>query len=247
MWPGITRISLVCLRFDDYHQDVDNETWVDVLSRYDDHGLRGVIGVIPKYQDELLSGDVVPFLHELRENGWELAQHGYTHEDIGEGRGGYLYDERSEFCGVPLAEQRRRIGAGRDILESHGIEPTTFIPPWHEYDRNTARALAEHGFDCINEGRCPVPRTVEGVTLVPTHPPSVTPYTFSVGVVTLVSHPQFEDDPMRNADAVLGRSARVRTPSEIVSWWRNRSMIGSLIDAFERLAGPLSCVHIANK
>lgn len=233
MWPGVTRFSLVCLRFDDYHQNVAHQTWVDVLSRYDERGLRGVVAVPPKFEDERLSEDVVPFLYDLREHGWEIAQHGYEHENVGEGRGGPLYDDRSEFAGLDYAEQDRRVGAGRDILESHGFDPTTFVPPWHEYDRTTARALAANGFDCINEGRWPVPRTVEGVTLVPTHVPAVTPYLLGVGVVTLVSHPQLEDEPMRNADAVAGHKDRLRTPSEVVDWWRNRSTVGRAVDATE--------------
>lgn len=235
MWPGVTPLSLVCLRFDDYHQDIDNETWVNVLSRYDKRGLRGVVAVCPKYEGEQLSADVVEFLHNLRENGWELAQHGYEHRDVGEGRGGSLYDERSEFAGLDYNEQARRIGAGRDILESHGINPTTFIPPWHEYDRTTARALADNGFDCINEGRWPVPRTIEGITLIPTHIPAITPHMVGVGVVTMVSHPQLEDYPMRNADAVAGYEERVRTPSEILDWWRNRSTTGWIVESAKPL------------
>jgi len=231
--PGITRLSLVCLRFDDYHQDIDNERWVDVLGRYEDRGLRGVVAVIPKYEGERLSADVVEFLHELEESGWELAQHGHEHENVGEGRGGPLYDERSEFAGLCYAEQDRRIGEGRDILESHGISPTTFIPPWHEYDRTTARALADNGFNCINESRWPIPRTVAGITLVPTHIPGFTPYTLGTGVVSLVSHPQLEDRPMRNADAVAGHKGRLTTPAEVVDWWRNRSTIGAVVDAAE--------------
>jgi len=221
-WPGITRASLVCLRFDDYHQDVDHGTWVDVLSQYDDRGLRGVVGVVPNYEGERLSGDVVEFLHELRESGWELAQHGYTHEDIGEGRGGPLYLDRSEFAGLDESEQDRRVGAGRDVLASHGIEPTTFIPPWHEYDLTTLRVLDDYGFDCCNEGRWPLPHTREGVTLVPTHVPVLTPGMLAVGVVTVVGHPHLDDDPMAGADLVVGRKDRLRTPAEVTTWWRER-------------------------
>lgn len=233
--PGITRFSLVCIRFDDYHQSVDHDTWIDVLSRYDDRGLRGLVAVPPKFEGERLSADVVPFLHDLRRNGWEIAQHGYRHEDVGEGRGGPLYDERSEFAGCDYEEQERRIGAGRDILEAHGFDPTTFVPPWHEYDRTTVRALAANGFDCLNEGRWPVPRTVAGVTLVPTHVPGITPYCIGAGVVTLVRHPHLDDDPMKDADAVAGHEDRIRTPGEIAEWWRQRSTLGRVVDAAEPL------------
>ncbi|MFB6196846.1 MAG: DUF2334 domain-containing protein, partial [Halobacteriaceae archaeon] len=181
------------MRFDDYHQDVSLATWQDVLSAYDDRGLRGVIGVIPAHHSTPIDDDAVEFIKELEQNGWELAQHGYTHENIGDGSGGLLGDHRSEFAGVELAEQRRRIRAGKSILTDHGIEPETFIPPWHEYDRNTIRALADAGFSCLNEGRWILPRTIDDIVLIPTHPPLVTPEHFPIGVVSLVSHPQFEN------------------------------------------------------
>ncbi|MFB6298531.1 MAG: DUF2334 domain-containing protein [Salinirussus sp.] len=239
MWPGVTGLSVVCLRFDDYHQDTDNERWVDVLSRYAESGLRGVVGVIPRYEGERLSADVVGFLHGLRDRGWELAQHGYTHEDVGTGRGGPLYDERSEFAGLDYAEQERRVEAGREILESHGIEPSTFIPPWHEYDRTTVRVLRDADFRCVNEGRWPVPRTVDGITLVPTHIPGITPYVLGIGVLTLVSHPHLEDEPMQNARAVTGHESRVSTPEDVVEWWQT-SPIGRAVDTFEPLYSQYS-------
>lgn len=221
-WPGITSLSRAVLRFDDYHQRIDHETWVRVLSEYDDRGLRGVIGVIPSYHGERLSADVVPVLEKLKRNGWEIAQHGYRHVDVGTGRGGLLYQDQSEFAGLNYDEQERRIGAGKDVLLDHGLEPTTFIPPWHEYDRDTLRALDAHGFDCLNEGRLPLPRTVSGITLVPTHIPAVTPSMVALGTVTLVSHPHLDDDPYRAADVAADHKSVVRLPSEIADWWRSR-------------------------
>jgi peptidoglycan/xylan/chitin deacetylase (PgdA/CDA1 family) len=239
MWPGITRFSLVCLRFDDYHQNADPETWVEVLSAYNERGIHGVVAVPPVYEGEKLSAEVVDFLHELVEDGWEVAQHGHRHEDVGKGRGGPLYDDRSEFAGLPFEEQTRKVGAGKEILQSHGFDPTTFVPPWHEYDRNTVRALAEEGFDCLNEGRWPVPRSVDGVTLVPTHVPAVTPYILGAGVLTLVRHPHIDTDPMKDARAVAGYENRVRTPSEVADWWQNSSTLGSIVDQAEPVFGSL--------
>lgn len=242
---GVTPLSLVCLRFDDYHQDIDHETWVDVLSEYDNRGLRGVIGVIPEYEGQRLSADVVPFLEALETNGWEIAQHGYTHENIGRGRasqeflgplGQELYDERAEFAGLPYEEQKYRIGAGKDILEEHGFKPTTFIPPWHEYDRNTARALSTHGFTALNEGRWPLPRTIDRLTLVPTHVPALTPDMLTLGISTIVGHPHLDDDPLSGARIVSGHQKRVRTPTEIADWWQTDSTLGSLVDSLSWIA-----------
>lgn len=222
MWPGITRLSLVCLRFDDYHQDVDHAAWREVLTAYVERGLVGVVAVPPKFEGEPLSTDAADFLKELERSGWEIAQHGYTHENVGEGRGGILYDERSEVGGLPRTEQERRIAAGRNLLREHGFEPTTFVPPWHEYDRATIRVLSDLGFTCLNEGRWPIPRTIDGVTLIPTHVPGVTPAMLAIGVVTLVGHPHLESEPMSNADLVSGFEDRLRTPSEVTAWWQDR-------------------------
>lgn len=223
-WPGITRFARVCVRFDDYHQSIDHHQWIKVLSEYEQAGLRGVIGVIPNYKGKRLSEDVASSLEEFQERGWEIAQHGFKHENIGEGRGGILYDNRSEFAGVDLKEQKRRIARGKSILQSHGFSPKTFIPPWHEYDKNTVLALAGESFTTLNEGRFPFPRVINGITLIPTHPPGITPEMLAVGVVTMVRHPHLDEDPMKSARILEGHENQVLTPKEIAKIWQDRKL-----------------------
>ena len=212
--PGITPLCrFICLRFDDYHPANDLTTWKRTLSAYDDRDLRGLIAVCPNFGNQPLRKQDVKFLHRLRSNGWEIAQHGYTHDNLAGG------DRPSEFQGVDFDEQYHRIGAGRQILEDLGFSPRTFVPPWHRFDDATLRALAAHDFDCINEGRCFYPRRKHGITLVPTHPPGLHSDTICVGVITLVGHPHLDDNPMRNAHRVAGFENRIRTPSEICDWW----------------------------
>lgn len=239
MWPGITRLSLVCLRFDDYHQAVKHDVWQESLTAYMERGLVGVVAVPPKLEGEPLSADAADFLGDLERAGWEIAQHGYTHENVGDGRGGILYDERSEVRGLPHAEQERRIGAGRDLLREHGFDPTTFVPPWHEYDRTTVNVLSDLGFTCLNEGRWPIPRTINGVTLVPTHVPWFTPNRLGVGVVTIVAHPHLDDEPLWAMSAVSRREDRVRTAGQIAEWWQSRSRVGATVDRWEWLYARL--------
>lgn len=50
---------------------------MDVLSEYDSRGL-GVIGMIPEYEGQRLSADVVPVLEVLGANGWEIDNHSNT-------------------------------------------------------------------------------------------------------------------------------------------------------------------------
>jgi peptidoglycan/xylan/chitin deacetylase (PgdA/CDA1 family) len=207
--PGITPICrAVCLRFDDYHQANDIETWKETLSAYNDRGLRGVVAVCPQVGDDPLDPGHVPFLQTLVEDGWELAQHGYTHEDVSP------KPSQSEFRGLPFDEQRRRIASGCDLLVERGIHPSTFVPPWHTYDEMTIRALADCGFDCLNEGRVPWVREKQGITLVPTHPPGFHPDTIAIGVLTLVGHPHAASDPMRQARYIEGHTEKLRTPGE---------------------------------
>lgn len=222
--PGITPLCRrIVLRFDDYHQAHDIEQWQRTLSTFDDAGMRGLVSVPPYVSDEPLAPEHVRFLRDLQASGWEIAQHGHRHVDVVDA------DYRSEFRGRPFAEQHHAVGAGLDRLRELGLEPRTFVPPWHQFDRTTVRALAAHGFDCLNEGRWPLPRRVDGVTLVPTHPPGLHPDTLAVGVLTLVGHPHLDDDPTAFIDRVGPYADRVATPAEVTDWWARgplRALLG---------------------
>lgn len=214
LMPGITPLCrLIVLRFDDYHQAHDIDRWQATLTAFDEAGLRGLVSVPPFVGDEPLDPAHVEFLHRLERSGWEIAQHGHRHVDAVDA------DYRSEFRGRPFAEQHHAIGAGLDRMRDLGLEPRTFVPPWHQFDRTTVRALAAHGFDCLNEGRWPLPRVVDGVTLVPTHPPGFHPDTLAVGVLTLVGHPHLDEDPTAFVDWIAPHADRVATPAEITDWW----------------------------
>jgi predicted deacetylase len=74
----------------------------------------------------------------------EIALHGYSHQRSNLGRA-------TELAGLGLAEQRRRLGAGKEFLDNHlGTDVTTLVPPWNAYDEATLRAAAAVGIDCIS-------------------------------------------------------------------------------------------------
>jgi hypothetical protein len=48
---------------------------------------------------------------------------------------------QSEFVGLPLEEQRRRIREGAKILEKNGLAPEAWVAPAHGFDTVTLQAL----------------------------------------------------------------------------------------------------------
>lgn len=78
---------------------------------------------------------------------------------------------RSEFAGLPLDEQKRKIGDGVALLREQGIEPRVFFAPSHTFDENTLAALREcSGIRLISDTVANAPYNKAGFTFVPSSP-----------------------------------------------------------------------------
>lgn len=140
----------VVIRLDDISPLMDLkkfDRFKDIMDRYN---LVAVLGVIPSHLRKEKINKITDMLHELECKGWEIAQHGYTHECLSN-NGGLLGGKKSEFANLPYELQRERIKKGKGIMEEQGFCPTTFIAPWHSYDKNTIKALADEGFKIMND------------------------------------------------------------------------------------------------
>ena len=61
--------------------------------------------------------------------------------------------QRSEFVGLPVDEQRRRIRDGVRILETNGLTPEAWVAPAHGFDSMTLHALrVESEIRIISDG-----------------------------------------------------------------------------------------------
>jgi predicted deacetylase len=91
------------------------------------------LGVIPRDLDE--DKTTVRWLNKLKKNpNIEIALHGYTHE-------------KNEFMNLSKEQASQRIDKGKnEIINTLGIIPITFIPPYNEYSAGTISALPENGF-----------------------------------------------------------------------------------------------------
>ena len=79
---------------------------------------------------------------------FEMSMHGYTHAAETD------FVSESELGGLPRAEQRERIDAGIDALESCTETPVeTFIPPFNTYDTTTVEELVDAGIEIISGGQ----------------------------------------------------------------------------------------------
>lgn len=116
-----------------------------------------LIGVVPDCRDPALSvepqrRDFWDFVRERVARGWTVAQHGHTHEYLTADRGLLGIGKKSEFAGLPFAEQKEKLAAGKDILVREGVWQPVFMAPSHSFDENTLKALDDLGFESLTDG-----------------------------------------------------------------------------------------------
>lgn len=182
--PGAGNIALI-VRYDDFFSPEPNVRSTQELRRteralariHQRRNLPAVFGVVPAGivdgRDESATIDAMVLACGA---GSEVALHGYRHENtltpprsrLPRAWARFCQRTRSEFAGLPLEEQDRRIGAGLARLEMHFALPvTTFVPPWNAYDHNTVEACRRHGIRTLSASRAwPVPQAA-GMTMVP--------------------------------------------------------------------------------
>ncbi len=136
------------IRLDDACPTMDRQKWYRLFDIFDKYGIKPMIGVIPHNEDPMQKIDTEDpsFWDEVNkwnQKGWAIALHGYNHCYISKERGINPLWPRSEFAGVPLEVQLKKISEGVEIIRSHGIEPKYFFAPSHTYDSNTLLALKQ--------------------------------------------------------------------------------------------------------
>ncbi len=146
----------VCFRFDDPSATSDHKLEQEVFEIFARFDVPLCVATIPFARSpagELVRLSTQNALHLLdasRAGVIEIAQHGHSH--ISRAPAGRRI--RSEFAGLPASEQMRLIREGMEHLESvfdHRIKG--FVPPWNSYDRVTAQALDEAGFQFLSIGK----------------------------------------------------------------------------------------------
>ena len=94
--------------------------------------------------------------------------HGFQHVYENRQSGIMKLTKHSEFTGLSLESQRRKIGSGVSIFSRHQVKPAAWIAPAHSFDWTTVRLLPEFGIKVISDGLWRWPHTDKfGITWVP--------------------------------------------------------------------------------
>ena len=131
--------------------------WEQIESILVDHQLSPLLAVIPDNQDKklVLGPAHVNFWEEVRKwqaRSWAIGLHGHQHTYVTEDGGIVGIQRRSEFAGLPAAEQDAKLWRAVEILRHQGIEPKLWIAPGHSFDWNTVEAVKKVGISVISDG-----------------------------------------------------------------------------------------------
>jgi len=130
-----------------------------VKELFNEYNIKPVIGVIPQNEDEeLKSYPMCDFsfwdeVKNLKNEGWEIAMHGYQHLYEKDCYKDYLgHGGKTEFANVPYEKQLEKINYAKDIFEKNKIQVKSFFAPNHTFDKNTIKACKTSGINFIIDG-----------------------------------------------------------------------------------------------
>lgn len=186
------------IRLDDASEKRDIKKWDKIEALLEKYEIKPLVGVIPYNMDESLQiyKEDKLFWDRVKmwdSKGWEIAIHGYNHRFITTDGGINPVNPRSEFAGVSLGEQIKKISKGLEIFREHGIIPKVFFAPAHTFDENTLNALKEASdIRIISDTISNKPYCKYGFTFIPQQSGKVRNLPFHT--VTFCYHPNIMND-----------------------------------------------------
>src|SRR5438552_1817224 len=142
------------LRFDDICPTMNWATWPEIERALEERNLKPILAVVPDNRDPVL--EVEPAVEDFWEcvrswqaRGWTIALHGYQHRYVTCHPGIVTVKKKSEFAGVPAAEQAAKLRRGVEIFERQGIKSHVWIAPSNSFDAATVSLLPKFGITTI--------------------------------------------------------------------------------------------------
>ncbi len=145
------------IRFDDICPTMNWAVWRDIEKILVDADVKPLLAVVPENRDSALdvSAPEANFWERVREwqrRGWAVGLHGYQHRYVTRERGLVGLNDRSEFAGLPRAEQTAKLTRAVAVFRDQGVRPDLWIAPGHSFDAATVAGLKEVGIDVLSDG-----------------------------------------------------------------------------------------------
>lgn len=187
------------IRLDDAAKHMDLVKWDKMEHLLNKYNVKPIVGVIPNIKDvELIKqykavDQLWDIVKRWNENGWNIAMHGYDHCYLTESGGMNPVNKRSEFAGVSLEEQLKKINSSIVLFKEQGITPKVFFAPSHTFDLNTLVALNQStSINTISDTVANKPYTYKGFNFIPQQYSSVRKSSFAF--TTFCYHPNLMED-----------------------------------------------------
>lgn len=185
------------IRLDDISWDMNHQNFEKVITIFRKYNIKPLIGVIPNNDDEQLKKiaskeniSLDDFFRQIKllqdTDKWEIAMHGYNHKYTEKNAGIFGINNRSEFAGLSLHEQNKKIVDGKKLFEEYGIKIVAFMAPSHSLDWNTVYALKNNGIYAITDGLALYPYRKKRMLFVPQLFPG--PAKMKFGIITFCFH-----------------------------------------------------------
>ena len=161
------------LRFDDICPTMNWGVWNEVVEILRQNSAAPLLAIVPDNLDPHLrvddpQPDFWDRAREWQSWGWSVALHGYQHRYVTESKGIVGRRALSEFAGLTILEQRRKLECGCNIFKREHIIPSVWVAPGHTFDWNTCSLLPEFGIKIISDGFFLYPhRQNDGILWIP--------------------------------------------------------------------------------
>jgi predicted deacetylase len=184
-------MSRFVIRFDDITPTMNWDNFNKLKDILLSLNINSIIGVVPYNLDKKLNINppVKNFwdtIRLLKNRGWTVAQHGYTHQYTTSNSGLLKINNRSEFSGLSYEQQYNKLKKGKNILVEENIWQPVFMAPAHSFDCNTLKALSHLGFQNITDGYGLYPYPIDKLVALPNL--FASPKHIGFGVYTICLH-----------------------------------------------------------
>ena len=136
------------VRLDDANHYMERDKWDKIETILYKNNIKPIVAVIPDNRDKNLIKNFKDkkFWQRVKyweNSGWAIGLHGYQHKyhKIEEDKSFIPIHTRSEFSGLSLNTQRKKINSSYKMFKQNKIIPKVFVAPSHTFDLNTLIAL----------------------------------------------------------------------------------------------------------